>query len=144
MADETKEPEAEQPEAEQPEAAAPEAEQTPEEEVAAEEVVAEEPQAVALEATAPEAEEEVEAGRTSRKERIGLVVSSKMDKSIVVGIQRQIKHPIYGKYIKKTTKLMAHDEDNDAGEGDTVRIMETRPLSKRKRWRLVEVLERAK
>ncbi len=82
--------------------------------------------------------------RSNRKERIGVVVSNKMDKSIVVGIQRQIKHPIYGKFIKKTTKLMAHDEHNDAGEGDTVRIMETRPLSKRKRWRLVEVLERAK
>ncbi len=82
--------------------------------------------------------------RSTRKERIGVVSSSKMDKSIVVAIQRQIKHPIYGKFIKQTTKLMAHDENNDAGEGDTVRIMETRPLSKNKRWRLVEVLERAK
>jgi small subunit ribosomal protein S17 len=67
-----------------------------------------------------------------------------MDKSIVVAIQRQIKHPIYGKYVKKTTRLVAHDEENTAGDGDTVRIMETRPISKRKRWRLVEVLERAK
>lgn len=67
-----------------------------------------------------------------------------MDKSILVAIRRQIKHPIYGKFIKKTTKLMAHDDQNDAGEGDTVRIMETRPLSKNKRWRLVEVIERAK
>lgn len=82
--------------------------------------------------------------RSARKERVGLVVSSKMDKSILVAIRRQIKHPIYGKFIKKTTKLMAHDEQNDAGEGDTVRIMETRPLSKNKRWRLVEVIERAK
>ncbi len=82
--------------------------------------------------------------RNARKERIGVVVSSKMDKSILVAIQRQIKHPIYGKFIKKTSKLMAHDERNDAGEGDTVRIMETRPLSKNKRWRLVDVLERAK
>jgi small subunit ribosomal protein S17 len=82
--------------------------------------------------------------RRPRKERIGVVVSNKMDKSILVGIERQIKHPIYGKFIKKSTKLMAHDEDNDANEGDTVRIMETRPLSKRKRWRLVEVIERAK
>ena len=82
--------------------------------------------------------------RNARKERIGLVVSDKMDKSIVVSIQRQVKHPIYGKFIKKTTKLMAHDENNDAHEGDTVRIMETRPLSKNKRWRLVEVVERAK
>ena len=62
----------------------------------------------------------------------------------MVAIQRQIKHPIYGKFIRKTTKLMAHDEQNDAGEGDTVRIMETRPLSKNKRWRLVEVMERAR
>lgn len=82
--------------------------------------------------------------RSARKERIGLVVSDKMDKSIVVAIKRQVKHPIYGKIIKKTTKLMAHDETNDANEGDTVRIMETRPLSKNKRWRLVEVIERRK
>ncbi len=82
--------------------------------------------------------------RTTRKERIGVVVSDKMNKSIIVGIQRQIKHPIYGKFIKKTTKLMAHDENDDANEGDTVRIVETRPLSKNKRWRLVEILERAK
>ena len=83
-------------------------------------------------------------GRGARKERIGLVVSNKMDKTISVAIQRQVKHPIYGKIIKQTTKLMAHDETNDAGEGDTVRIAETRPLSKRKRWRLVEIIERAK
>ena len=82
--------------------------------------------------------------RNARKERVGVVVSSKMDKSIMVAIQRQIKHPIYGKFIRKTTKLMAHDEQNDAGEGDTVRIMETRPFSKNKRWRLVEVMERAR
>ncbi len=82
--------------------------------------------------------------RNARKERVGTVVSDKMDKSILVAIRRQVRHPIYGKFIKKTTKLMAHDENNDAHEGDTVRIMETRPLSKRKRWRLVEVVERAK
>ena len=82
--------------------------------------------------------------RSARKERIGIVLSDKMDKSIVVGIERQVKHPIYGKFIKQTSKLMAHDEANDANEGDTVRILETRPLSKKKRWRLVEVLERAK
>lgn len=82
--------------------------------------------------------------RSSRKERVGVVVSSKMEKSILVAIKRQIKHPIYGKFIKKTTKLMVHDDQNNAGEGDTVRIMETRPISKNKRWRLVEVLERAK
>ena len=88
--------------------------------------------------------ENMETTRGRRKERIGLVVSDKMDKSISVAIQRQIKHPIYGKFIKKTTKLMAHDEENDANKGDTVRIQETRPLSKNKRWRLLEVLERAK
>ncbi len=82
--------------------------------------------------------------RNARKERVGLVVSSKMDKSITVAIERRMKHPMYGKYVKRTTKLMAHDESNDAGAGDTVRIMETRPLSKNKRWRLVEVVERAK
>ncbi|WP_457654277.1 30S ribosomal protein S17 [Rhodocaloribacter sp.] len=82
--------------------------------------------------------------RNARKERVGTVVSSKMDKSILVAIRRQVRHPIYGKFIKKTTKLMAHDENNEAHEGDTVRIMETRPLSKRKRWRLVEIVERAK
>ena len=82
--------------------------------------------------------------RNRRKERVGVVVTDGMDKSIVVAIQRQVKHPIYHKFIKKTTKLMAHDESNDAGVGDTVRIMETRPLSKRKRWRLVEIVEKAK
>ena len=82
--------------------------------------------------------------RSPRKERIGIVVSNKMDKSVTVAIKRQIKHPIYGKFIKKTSKLMVHDEANDAGEGDTVRIMETRPISKNKRWRLIEIVERAK
>jgi small subunit ribosomal protein S17 len=82
--------------------------------------------------------------RNARKERVGLVVSSKMDKSITVAIERRMKHPMYGKFVKKTSKLMAHDENNDAGEGDTVRVMETRPMSKNKRWRLVEVVERAK
>ncbi|HEX7071356.1 MAG TPA: 30S ribosomal protein S17 [Rhodothermales bacterium] len=82
--------------------------------------------------------------RGARKERIGVVVSDKMEKSITVAIKRQVKHPIYGKFVKQTTKLMAHDETNDAHVGDTVRIMETRPLSKNKRWRLIEVLERAK
>ena len=82
--------------------------------------------------------------RNLRKERIGIVVSNKMDKSIVVGVERKVKHPMYGKFVKKTTKFMAHDEKNDCNIGDTVRIMETRPLSKRKCWRLVEVLERVK
>ncbi|KER10834.1 MAG: 30S ribosomal protein S17 [[Candidatus Thermochlorobacteriaceae] bacterium GBChlB] len=75
---------------------------------------------------------------------MGKVVSNKMQKSIVVAIERRVQHPIYKKYFKKTTKLMAHDEKNDAKIGDVVRIMETRPLSKRKSWRLVEVVERAK
>ena len=82
--------------------------------------------------------------RSARKERIGIVIGDRMDKTILVAVQRQIKHPIYGKFIKKTTKLMAHDERNDAKQGDSVRIMETRPLSKHKRWRLAEVLERAR
>ncbi|MBE2186102.1 MAG: 30S ribosomal protein S17 [Rhodothermales bacterium] len=82
--------------------------------------------------------------RNARKERVGKVVSAKMDKTISVAIERQVKHPIYGKFVKRTTKLMAHDEANDARAGDVVRIMETRPLSKNKRWRLVEIVERAK
>ena len=82
--------------------------------------------------------------RNARKVRVGVVVSDKMAKTITVAIERQVKHPIYGKFIKQTTKLKAHDETNDAREGDTVRIQETRPLSKTKRWRLVEVVERAR
>jgi small subunit ribosomal protein S17 len=82
--------------------------------------------------------------RNLRKERIGVVVSNKMDKSIVVEIERREKHPIYGKFIKKTNRFMAHDEKNECNIGDTVRIMETRPMSKRKCWRLVEIIERAK
>ena len=82
--------------------------------------------------------------RNLRKERIGVVVSNKMDKSITVAIKRKEKHPIYGKFVNKTTKFVAHDEKNDCNPGDTVKIMETRPLSKTKRWRLVEVIERAK
>ena len=82
--------------------------------------------------------------RNLRKERIGLVVSNKMDKSIVVTIERQFKHPVYGKFVKKTNKFIAHDEKNECNIGDTVRIMETRPLSKNKNWRLVEIIERAK
>ena len=79
-----------------------------------------------------------------RKEIIGRVSSSKMEKSITVVVEVKQKHPIYGKFVSKTTKFMAHDENNDCGEGDTVRIMSVRPLSKNKRWRLVEILERAK
>ncbi|HBE43268.1 MAG TPA: 30S ribosomal protein S17 [Bacteroidales bacterium] len=82
--------------------------------------------------------------RNLRKERIGVVVSNKMEKSIVVAVSRKVKHPIYGKFINRTTKLMAHDEENSCKIGDTVRISETRPLSKNKTWRLVEIIERAK
>jgi small subunit ribosomal protein S17 len=82
--------------------------------------------------------------RNIRKERIGVVVSNKMDKSIVVAIKRKVKHPIYGKFVNKTKKLMAHDEENACNVGDKVRISESRPLSKNKIWRLVEIIERAK
>lgn len=86
----------------------------------------------------------MEITRNLRKERIGVVVSNKMDKTIVVAEKRKVKHPIYGKFVNKTTKHYAHDEQNTCNEGDTVRIMETRPLSKQKGWRLVEIIERAK
>ncbi|MCE2711774.1 MAG: 30S ribosomal protein S17 [Cryomorphaceae bacterium] len=82
--------------------------------------------------------------RNLRKERIGIVTSDKMQKSIVVAVERKVKHPKYGKFVKKTTKFVAHDENNDCNIGDTVKIMETRPLSKSKNWRLVEIIERAK
>jgi len=82
--------------------------------------------------------------RNLRKERIGIVTSDKMEKSIVVSVVRKVKHPKYGKFVKKTTKFVAHDESNDCNIGDTVKIMETRPLSKSKNWRLVEIIERAK
>jgi small subunit ribosomal protein S17 len=81
---------------------------------------------------------------TRRKVRVGQVVSNKMQKSIVVAIERRVRHPLYKKYFKKTTHLMAHDEKDDARPGDTVKIAETRPMSKRKCWRLVEIVERAK
>jgi small subunit ribosomal protein S17 len=82
--------------------------------------------------------------RNLRKEKIGLVVSNKMEKSIVVLVERRVKHPKYGKFVKKTSTFTAHDEKNECGIGDTVRISETRPLSKTKCWRLVEIIERAK
>jgi len=82
--------------------------------------------------------------RNLRKERIGVVVSNKMEKTIVVAEKRKVKHPIYGKFINRTAKLMAHDEKNECNVGDLVRIMETRPLSKNKTWRIVEIIERAK
>lgn len=82
--------------------------------------------------------------RKTRKSRIGIVTSDKMNKTITVAVERKVKHPIYGKFLKKTTKFHAHDENNQCGIGDTVRIMETRPLSKTKCWRLVEIIEKAK
>lgn len=82
--------------------------------------------------------------RNSRKERIGKVVSNRANKSITVAVDRRLKHPMYGKYVHKTTKLAAHDEENQCGIGDIVRVMETRPLSKTKRWRLVEIIEKSK
>jgi small subunit ribosomal protein S17 len=82
--------------------------------------------------------------RNLRKERIGVVTSDKMEKSIVVSVERKVKHPKYGKFVNKTTRFVAHDENNDCHVGDTVRIMETRPLSKSKNWRMVEIVERAK
>jgi len=82
--------------------------------------------------------------RNFRKERIGVVVSNKMQKSIVVEVNRKMKHPKYGKFIQRSKKFIAHDENNECNIGDTVRIMETRPLSKRKNWRLVEIVEKAK
>ena len=82
--------------------------------------------------------------RNLRKVRVGIVTSNKMDKTITVKVERKVKHPLYGKFIKKTTRFHAHDEKNEASIGDVVRIMETRPLSKTKRWRLVEVVEKVK
>ena len=82
--------------------------------------------------------------RNLRKERVGTVTSNKMGKTISVSVERKVKHPVYGKFVRKSKKFLAHDENNDCSIGDTVRIMETRPLSKRKRWRLVEIIERAK
>ena len=85
-----------------------------------------------------------EVRETSRKTRVGRVVSDKMDKTIVVAIEDRVAHPLYKKIVKRTYKLQAHDEKNEAGVGDRVRVMETRPLSKEKRWRLVEIVEKAK
>ena len=82
--------------------------------------------------------------RNLRKERTGIVVSNKMEKSIVVAVKRKVKHPIYGKFVNRTKKFFAHDEENTCNIGDTVKIMETRPISKNKAWRLVEIIERVK
>ena len=82
--------------------------------------------------------------RNLRKERIGVVTSNKMEKSIIVMVERKVKHPLYGKFVKKSTKFIAHDQENTCNEGDTVKIMETRKMSKNKNWRLVDIIERAK
>jgi len=86
----------------------------------------------------------METKRGLRKNRVGIVVSNKMDKTITVSVERRVKHPVYSKIVRMTTKLTAHDEKNECNEGDKVRVMETRPLSKNKRWRLVEVIEKVK
>ena len=86
----------------------------------------------------------MEVKRNLRKERVGVVISDKMDKSIIVAVKRKVKHPVYGKFVNKTTKFVAHDEENTCHEGDQVKVMESRPLSKRKNWRLIEIIERAK
>lgn len=91
-----------------------------------------------------EEETESRVDRNARKERVGVVQSDKMDKTITVSVRRQMKHPMYGKYLERSSRFMVHDEEEEANEGDTVRIMETRPISKNKRWRLVEIIERAK
>ncbi|NQT24157.1 30S ribosomal protein S17 [candidate division KSB1 bacterium] len=84
------------------------------------------------------------AERLNKKAFIGIVTSNKMDKTISVSIERRVRHPLYGKYVKKTSKLMAHDDQNECTVGDTVRIMEIRPMSRHKRWRLVEIMEKAR
>jgi small subunit ribosomal protein S17 len=86
----------------------------------------------------------METTRNTRRERVGVVVSNSMEKSIVIAVKTKMKHPIYGKFVNKTSKFMAHDEENTCKVGDTVKITETRPLSKSKRWRLIEIIERAK
>jgi len=82
--------------------------------------------------------------KKNKKQIVGLVTSNKMDKSITVSVERKLRYPIYGKFVKKTKKFLAHDEKNECNEGDTVKIIESRPLSRRKRWRLLEIIERAK
>ena len=86
----------------------------------------------------------METTRNTRRERVGVVVSNSMEKSIVITVNQKVKHPIYGKFVNKTSRFMAHDEENSCNVGDTVKISETRPLSKNKRWRLIEIIERAK
>jgi len=86
----------------------------------------------------------VEKKETNKKQRVGVVSSNKMEKTITVSVERKLRHPIYGKFVKKSKKFVAHDENNECNEGDIVKIIESRPLSRRKRWRLVEIIERAK
>ncbi len=86
----------------------------------------------------------VETKETNKKQRVGVVSSNKMEKTITVSVERKLRHPIYGKFVKKSKKFVAHDEKNECNEGDIVKIIESRPLSRRKRWRLVEIIERAK
>jgi len=86
----------------------------------------------------------METTRNTRRERVGVVTSNSMEKSIVIAVKTKLKHPIYGKFVNRTSKFMAHDEENSCNVGDTVKITETRPLSKSKRWRLIEIIERAK
>ena len=86
----------------------------------------------------------METTRNTRRERVGVVVSNNMEKSIVITVKQKVKHPIYGKFVNKTSRFMAHDEENTCNVGDTVKISETRPLSKNKRWRVIEIIERAK
>jgi small subunit ribosomal protein S17 len=106
--------------------------------------VAETPVAAASEQPQAATPAKTESERNARKERIGRVTSNKMQKTITVAIDRKVKHPMYGKFMNKTKKLTVHDEKNECGIGDTVRVMETRPLSKNKRWRLIEIIEKAK
>ena len=113
----------------------------PQEEVKAPVAATEQPKAAAPTTTS---EETSASERNARKERIGRVTSNKMQKTITVAIDRKVKHPLYHKFQNKTKKLTVHDEKNECGIGDTVRVMETRPLSKNKRWRLVEIIEKAK
>ena len=134
----------------QEEITTPATEATAPQEEAATPVVAEAPKAAAPEVTKEEptaavsATGQTKSGRNARKERIGRVTSDKMQKTITVAIDRKVKHPMYGKFMNRTKKLTVHDEKNECGIGDTVRVMETRPLSKNKRWRLVEIIEKAK
>jgi small subunit ribosomal protein S17 len=129
---------------EEQQAPAPQEEVLTPENVEATQSVAETPVAAASEQPQEATPAKTESERNARKERIGRVTSNKMQKTITVAIDRKVKHPMYGKFMNKTKKLTVHDEKNECGIGDTVRVMETRPLSKNKRWRLIEIIEKAK